>query len=126
MALVRALRDQFCSDPQRHFGDRVILNRHPDRRLPNTLNVAFVGRMGAKILAGLHGVAASTGSACHADRIELPVLAAMGVPPEISMGAIRFSLGRYTTADEIDAVDAAPARERDLAPPRVHVRALGA
>ena len=71
----------------------------------NTLNVSFVGRVGAEILAGLQGVAASTGSACHAGQIELsPVLAAMNVPLEIGMGAVRFSLGRYTTADEIDAV----------------------
>jgi len=53
----------------------------------------------------LGGVAASTGSACHADRIELsPVLEAMGVRPEIGMGAVRFSLGRGTTSQEIDAV----------------------
>jgi cysteine sulfinate desulfinase/cysteine desulfurase-like protein len=48
-------------------------------------NVSFVGRIGAKILAGLDGVAASTGSACHAGRVELsPVLKAMGVPPELN------------------------------------------
>ncbi len=104
-ARVKTLRDRLWSDLQRYFGDRVVLNGHPDRRLPNALNVSFVGRVGAEILAGLHGVAASTGSACQAARIELsPVLRAMGVPPEIGMGAIRFSLGRYTTADEVDAV----------------------
>ncbi|MGJ0622224.1 MAG: cysteine desulfurase NifS, partial [Methylocystis sp.] len=71
----------------------------------NTLNVSFVGRVGAEILQRLDGVAASTGSACHAGRIELsPVLKAMGVTPEIGMGAIRFSLGRDTTEGEIDAV----------------------
>jgi len=106
MARVQALRDQLRSELHRHFGGRVILNGHPDWRLPNTLNVSFVGRMGAEILAGLPGVAASTGSACHAGRIELsPVLGAMSVPPEIGMGAVRFSLGRYTTADEIAVVD---------------------
>ena len=53
----------------------------------------------------LNGVAASTGSACHADRIELsPVLEAMGVTPAVGMGAIRFSLGRRTTQGEINAV----------------------
>jgi cysteine desulfurase len=73
--------------------------------LPNTLNVSFVGRIGAEILARLEGVAASTGSACHSGRIELsPVLEAMGVAPEIGMGAIRFSLGRTTARDEIDVV----------------------
>jgi len=50
-------------------------------------------------------VAASTGSACHAGSVELsPVLRAMGVTPEIGMGAIRFSLGRTTTREEIEAV----------------------
>jgi cysteine desulfurase len=53
-------------------------------------------------LAAVDGLAASTGSACHSGNITLsPVLRAMGVPEEVGMGAIRFSLGRYTTADEI-------------------------
>jgi cysteine desulfurase len=73
--------------------------------LPNTLNVSFVGRVGSDILHGLDGVAASTGSACHSGRMELsPVLQAMGVAPEIGLGAIRFSLGRGTTREEIDEV----------------------
>jgi cysteine desulfurase len=54
------------------------------------------------MLAAMPGVAASTGSACHSGRIDLsPVLAAMGVAPDVGMGAIRFSLGRATTEDEI-------------------------
>jgi hypothetical protein len=82
-----------------------VLNGHPEYRLPNTLNVAFPNRVGADILAQLDGVAASTGSACHSGRVELsPVLKAMGVRPEVGMGAIRFSLGRYTAIEEIDAV----------------------
>ena len=101
------LRDRLWNELQARFGDRVVLNGHPVHRLPNTLNVSFVGRIGAEILARLDGVAASTGSACHAGRIELsPVLAAMGVPPEVGMGAVRFSLGRATTRDQIDAVAA--------------------
>lgn len=101
----RRLRDAFWGALRSHFGERVFLNGHPDDRLPNTLNVSFVGQVGAEILARLGGVAASTGAACHADRVELsPVLAAMGVPPEVGMGAIRFSLGRGTTADEVHAV----------------------
>jgi cysteine desulfurase len=82
-----------------------VLNGHPEYRLPNTLNVAFPNHVGADILARLDGVAASTGSACHSGRVELsPVLTAMGIRPEIGMGAIRFSLGRYTAIEEIDAV----------------------
>jgi cysteine desulfurase len=53
----------------------------------------------------LPGVAASTGSACHAGSVTLsPVLAAMGVPPEEGMGAVRFSLGRTTTWEELEEV----------------------
>jgi len=102
---VKALRDRFWDALRERFGGGVALNGHPEQRLPNTLNVAFVGRVGADILAALDGVAASTGSACHAGRVELsPVLAAMGVAPHVGMGAIRFSLGRATTAEEIDEV----------------------
>ena len=102
MEQVRALRDRFWQMLRKQFGNLVVLNGHPVHRLPNTLNAAFVGRVGAEILARLDGVAASTGSACHAGRIELsPVLQAMAVAPEVGMGAIRFSLGRGTTADEI-------------------------
>jgi len=105
MACVRALRDRFWQALQQRLSDRVGLNGHPQHRLPNTLNISFVGQVGAEILQRLDGVAASTGSACHAGRIELsPVLKAMGVPPEIGMGAIRFSLGRQTRDAEIDAV----------------------
>jgi cysteine desulfurase len=103
MDRVRTLRDHFWHELQKSFGNRIALNGHPTHRLPNTLNVSFVGRIGAEILARLEGVAASTGSACHAGRIELsPVLQAMGVAPEIGMAAIRFSLGRATTREEID------------------------
>ena len=104
MDRVRALRDHFWQELQKNFGNRIALNGHPTHRLPNTLNVSFVGCIGAEVLARLDGVAASTGSACHAGRIELsPVLQAMGVPPDAGMGAVRFSLGRSTTREEIDA-----------------------
>jgi cysteine desulfurase len=104
MDRVRTLRDHFWQELQKSFGNRIALNGHPVHRLPNTLNVSFVGRIGAEILTRLDGVAASTGSACHAGRIELsPVLQAMGTAPEVGMGAIRFSLGRATTRGEIDA-----------------------
>jgi len=102
---VKVLRDRFWRALREHFGNRIALNGHPDHRLPNTLNVSFLGHVGAGILARLDGVAASTGSACHAGRVELsPVLAAMGVPAEAGMGAVRFSLGRFTTAEEIEYV----------------------
>jgi cysteine desulfurase len=105
MDAVRELRDLFWSLLQDKFGERVVLNGHPIERLPNTLNVSFVAQVGAEILGRLPEVAASTGSACHAGSVELsPVLRAMGIPPEIGMGAIRFSLGRTTTREEVEAV----------------------
>jgi cysteine desulfurase len=108
---IQTLRDRFWGALQDRFGDRVVLNGHATQRLPNTLNVSFVGKIGADILGQLNGIAASTGSACHSGRIELsPVLAAMGIPERIGMGAIRFSLGRGTTSGEIDQVIARLAR----------------
>jgi cysteine desulfurase len=105
MERVRALRDHFWQELRNRFGNSVILNGNPTHCLPNTLNVSFIGLVGSEILARLEGVAASTGSACHSGRMELsPVLEAMGVSPEIGMGAIRFSLGRTTARDEIDLV----------------------
>jgi cysteine desulfurase len=105
MIEVHRLRDLFWELLNERLGDRVVLNGHPRERLPNTLNVSIVGRIGADILAALNGVAASTGSACHSGSVDLsPVLRAMGVPPEEGMGALRFSLGRGTTEEEIREV----------------------
>jgi cysteine desulfurase len=105
MEQVRTLRDRFWQKLQEAFGNRILLNGHPEHRLPNTLNVSIVGQIGAELLARLDGVAASTGSACHTGHVELsPVLRAMRVAPEVGMGAIRFSLGRGTTNEEIDSV----------------------
>jgi selenium donor protein len=100
-----ALRDYFWTSLQEAFGDLVVLNGHPHSRLPNTLNVSFRGYEGCDVLAKLPDVAASTGSACHAGRSGLsPVLRAMNVSEEIGLGAIRFSLGRTSTAAEVDRV----------------------
>ena len=105
MDRVRALRDRFWQELQRRFGRRIVLNGHPTLCLPNTLNISFVGEIGTEILARLDDVAATTGSACHSGRIELsPVLEAMGIAPEVGIGAVRFSLGRMTTQDEIDVL----------------------
>ena len=89
---MQRLRELFWDRLQGRFGNRVVLNGHPDRRLPNTLDVSFVGHVGAAILDAMPEVAASTGSACHSGKVHLsPVLAAMGVASEVGMGAIRFS-----------------------------------
>jgi len=99
------LRNRLWHELKTTFADEVVLNGHPDLRLPNTLNMGFRGKSGSAILARMPDVAASTGSACHAGHTQLsPVLVAMGVSPDIAAGAIRFSLGRSTTSAEIESV----------------------
>lgn len=84
--------------------DSIQLNGHPTKRLPNTLSVSFYGVEANTILSELDSVAASAGAACHAEHIDIShVLQAMQVPREWAMGTIRFSVGRPTTEDEIDA-----------------------
>jgi cysteine desulfurase len=112
MPAVGALRDRFEHALKERLGDRLTVNGAGAERLPNTANVNFVGQVGAEVLARVPGLAASTGSACHADSVQLsPVLAAMRVPPREGMGAVRFSLGRTTTWDEMEAVLAAVGTE---------------
>jgi len=99
------LRDQFWQRLQAAFGQGVRLNGHPTERLPNTLNVSFVGQQSHDLLARLEGVAASTGSACHAGSTAVSgVLAAMGVAADVALGAVRFSLGRGNDLEQIDQV----------------------
>jgi cysteine desulfurase len=79
------------------------LNGHPSERLPNTLNVSFPAVSGWQVLAAAPAIAASTGSACHAGGHAVSgVLAAMGLTREAAVGAMRLSLGRFTTEAEID------------------------
>jgi cysteine desulfurase len=84
------------------LGDAVVLNGHPTQRLPNTLNVSFLGHSGADLLARVPEVAASTGSACHDGTSASPVLGAMGLPADVTRGAVRLSVGRPTTESEVD------------------------
>ncbi|MGR6835794.1 cysteine desulfurase family protein [Syntrophomonas erecta] len=102
---VKHLTEYFYKKLKGKLGEKVQLNGHPEKRLPNTLNVSFIGLNGHEVLHNLRDVAASTGSACHAGLTSIsPVLQAMGVSDEVGRGAIRFSLGRYTTKEEIDTV----------------------
>jgi cysteine desulfurase len=90
---------------------RLVLNGHPEHRLPNTLNVSVPGLLGSRILEACPEVAASTGSACHEgeDRVS-GVLGAMGVPPDVARGALRLTLGLLTTAAEIEVAGSALVR----------------
>ena len=84
------------------------LNGHPERRLPNTLNVSLPGQDGEELLARTPAIAASTGSACHAGRTEPSgVLLAMGIARERALGAVRLSLGYPTTAAEVETAASA-------------------
>jgi cysteine desulfurase len=100
---LKRLRDRLWDRLRVGLGDRISLNGHPERRLPNTLNVNFAGCVGSALLERTPEVAASTGSACHEGRVtQSPVLCAMGVPPALGRGALRLTAGRFTTEDEID------------------------
>ncbi len=102
-ARLRQLRDRLWDRLRAGLGDRLVLNGHPELRLPNTLNVNFVGHVGAELLQQAPEIAASTGSACHEGHVSLsPVLCAMGVPPQVGKGAVRLSVGRFTTEEEVD------------------------
>jgi cysteine desulfurase len=100
---LRTQRDRLWKHLQDALGTRVVLNGHPQDRLPNTLNVSFRGWIGCDLLEQTPGVAASTGSACHEGLVKTsPVLQAMGTEPEIAQGAVRLSVGRHTTDDEVN------------------------
>jgi cysteine desulfurase len=101
---IRVLRDRLWERLQDGLGETVVLQGHPELRLPNTLNVAFRGRRGSDVLAACPGLAASTGAACHGGDTQLSdTLRAMGVAPEVGAGTVRLSLGRHTTEAEVDA-----------------------
>jgi cysteine desulfurase len=100
---LRALRDRLWHKLRSELDERIILNGHPDQRLPNTLSVSFVEHMGAELLERVPEIAASTGSACHEGSVILSaVLQAMGVASKTGRGTVRLSVGRFTTEEEID------------------------
>lgn len=81
----------------------IVLNGDPEKRLPNTLNISVPGIPGEKILERIPQIIASTGAACHEGKNKIShVLSAMGIPEDIAIGALRFSLGRSNTEDQIN------------------------
>jgi cysteine desulfurase len=114
------VRDMSVTDNVRAFRDKLewdilksipiaSLNGTADvrQRLPNTSNISFENLNGEAIMARLDdsGIYVSTGSACNAEgHVASPVLAAMDVPYSKAMGSIRFSLGRFSTDDEVGIV----------------------
>ncbi len=106
-ARLALLRDRLHAKLSAALGDRLSLNGHPEWRLPNTLNVNFHGQTGPELLARVPGVAASNGAACHETKhgtkfTPSAVLTAMGVPAEVAVGAVRLTVGRWTTEVEVD------------------------
>ncbi|GLI36154.1 hypothetical protein DAMNIGENAA_35870 [Desulforhabdus amnigena] len=99
---LQKMRDLLETRLKGEFAD-IRINGHPEMRLPNTSSVSFKGVGANVILAGMRNVAASAGAACHSEGVQVSsVLKAMGIPLEYAMGTIRFSVGRFTTAEEID------------------------
>jgi cysteine desulfurase len=114
-AHLQELRDRLHGLLQEGYSD-LVLNGHASERLPNTLNVSFPGLSGRAILSSLWELEASVGAACHGDEEHpSPVLTAMGVPPEVALGAVRLSVGRTTTQAEVEeAARLLLARVREL------------
>lgn len=101
--------------------DQVFINGDMARRVPHNLNLSFNFVEGESLLMGIHGVAVSSGSACTSASLEPSyVLRALGRPDELAHSSIRFSLGRFTTQEEVDAViaqiRAAVSKLRELSP----------
>lgn len=83
------------------------INGHPEKNLPNTVNISFPGAEGEAILLmlDLQGIRVSTGSACASGSLESShVLLATGAGPELAHGSIRFSFGAYSTEEEVDYI----------------------
>jgi cysteine desulfurase len=120
MAHFREVRDRLHDGLLGELGSEAVrLNGHPDERLPNTLSLSFRGVEANTLLSEVGDeVAASAGAACHADEVDVSaVLEAMRVPVEWAMGTVRFSVGRDTTAADVDrAVEVVAAAVRRLQP----------
>jgi cysteine desulfurase len=102
---LQLLRERLWDGVEQIF-PAAIRNGEPDLTLANTLNVSFPGADGEMLLIGLdlEGIAVSSGSACMVGSVQPShVLIAMGVEPSLAKSTVRFSLGKPTTREEIDA-----------------------
>lgn len=101
---VKTLRDGLYKDLLEGIGgERIKLNGPPDRRLPNTINVSILGTVGEMLLRSIPEIAASTAAACHSGSFEpSKVLLGLGLSKQEALGALRLSLGRGTTKEEVD------------------------
>ena len=102
-ARLRHLRDELRHHLEHSLPGRLSLNGHPGERLPNTLNISVEGIVGEEVLAATPEIASSTGSACHEGSTDpSPVLMAMGQTRTHALGALRLTLGRWSTGDEVE------------------------
>jgi cysteine desulfurase len=100
---LRGLRDRLHQRLIDRLPGRVQLNGDPVQRLPNTLNVTIIGVRSDDLLANCPQIAASTGSACHTGNPEpSPVLSAMGHDADHALGALRLTVGRWTSKSDVD------------------------
>jgi cysteine desulfurase len=101
---VRMLRDSLYKNLLEGIGsERIRLNGHPERRLPNTLNVSILGTVGEMVLNSIPELAASTAAACHSGSFEpSKILLGLGLNKQEALGALRLSLGRGTTKEEVN------------------------
>lgn len=103
---LKALRNRLEKAIVEKIGD-VVINGHPEQRLAGTLNICVKYVEGESMLLNLdfEGITASSGSACTSGSLEPShVLLALGIPPEVAHGSLRFSLGRDNTEEDIDRV----------------------
>lgn len=99
-----SLRNKLITEIPRIM-DHCFLNGHPIRRLPNNVHFSFASLTSESLLMSLDmiGIACSMGSACTAGSLEPShVLKAIGLSDELALGALRISIGRWTTMEEID------------------------
>jgi cysteine desulfurase len=119
-ARVAGLRDALHARLRAEL-EGVELNGHAERRLPGNLNVSFAGVEAEALLLATPEVALSTGSACTSSKPEPShVLRALGLDPMRALASVRFGLGRFTTAAEVDTAASAIAKQvrrlRELSP----------
>ncbi len=103
---LRNLRDYFISQVEQKI-ELTYLNGHSIQRLPNNINMSFGMVDGESLmrLLDINDIAVSTGSACSSGSTETShVLSAMGIPADLAQGAVRFSISKSTTKEEIDFV----------------------
>jgi len=97
-------REQMRREITSRLGE-VYLNGHPTQRLPGNLNVSFAYVEGESLLMGMKDIALSSGSACTSASLEPSyVLKALGVGDDLAHSSIRYGLGRFNTAEEVDWV----------------------